>query len=278
MKKKEADIAYKNGKEALRNHEYSEAVDYFEESVQISPDKYAYFFLGEALGKLNKHDKALEAFDKTYELISTDKETEEHVTVLRCKAEESRNLENFAKAREYLDLASKMAERVLKDGKLEDAREDIEAERRQLKNAESQVKTRHLEALFKEGEDMERRKSYREAIEVYTRCLAESQALLLYFHRGRCHQSLQQFVEAISDLKKCEESPDALREDKLLIESYFWLGICFAEVGEFKLALARLKKAFDRIKSTYTCQSLLDDVIINYKMIERRMMVSFAET
>ncbi len=267
--KKEGDISYRKGKEAYVNHAYEEAAEYLEEAARLSPDKFAYFYLGESLGKLKKHDKALEALTQAYNYLPKDKETREHVIVLQCQAIQARLAENFDLARKYNQTAWEVGNRIFKGGDLEGLKAEVETETQDIKRAEAQQATKHIEAMVKSGEEFEKRKAYTEAIEQYEKVLKEKELPSVYVRRGKCLYLAQRFKEAIADFDKFKE----LVKDGTDHEPAYYKSMCLAELEDFEAALKEFHELYDKIKEDRRSQNLLREVVQHYNSIKERMRI-----
>ncbi len=273
MEKKETNHDYNKGKQAYDSQNYEEAVDYFEDAVKATPNKYAYFYLGQALGKLKRHEQAIEALNKTFDMLDKDKEPRDHAVVLQCLAEQHRRLDSFAKAKEEIELAWSICSKAFEGRDLTHWKYELDKDRSDIKDAEAYAETHRFDRYFKQAEEMERRRSYREAIDVYSKCLAERPSLQAYFRRGRCYFFLQQHKEALADHTKCSECPQTgiQQEKDTLTECEFYQGLCCAELGEFKQAATLLRKVAERRTDTRLVSPVQREAARYYSMVVRRM-------
>ena len=277
-KKTERDRSYKKGKEAYETQDYEEAIAYLEEAIRISPDKLACFYFAESLGKLNRPEEAIKWLEKTYEILGSDKETKEHIIVLQSLLTQYKNMGRFDKARECIDRILAMATRmqsILKKNDLDDLKKEIKQEEKDIECRTNFARARHPVDMSKQAEELEKRRSYKEALELYTKCLEEKESPELLFKRARCNYMAQDYANALKDFDLFLKLPKSLsiREENLINESYYYQGLCHLETGALKEALILLRRACEKFKDVRTNKEMFKEVEIQYFMAQERQNV-----
>ncbi len=271
--KKEGQALYKKGIEAFNRNTYKEAVELLEQAAQILADKFSFFYLAETYANLKEHQKAIDMYDKAYAALQKEpKITKEHVLVLQCKAEEERHLGNYQKSIECYDTALDLAQKSMKAEELREIKFDLESGKQQVKKLiVDEERKKYVEAL-KQAQEMEKRKSYREAVELYTKCISLQEAAEGYFQRAQCYKAMGEFKEAIKDYAKCAElkKTSFKLDDNLIVKSLFFMGGCYVELGEFKQAVLIFKKAYEKI---HYGDKYKDEIERAHKLATERMEV-----
>eukprot|EP01022_Parablepharisma_sp_SALTPOND_P006781 TRINITY_DN1273_c0_g1_i1.p1 TRINITY_DN1273_c0_g1~~TRINITY_DN1273_c0_g1_i1.p1 ORF type:complete len:1282 (+),score=171.25 TRINITY_DN1273_c0_g1_i1:4387-8232(+) len=247
--KKEGQNLYKKGKEAFNRNAYKEAAEYLEESAQILNDKFSFFYLGECHASLKQHQKAIECYDKAYGLLDQDKPGNEHTLVLKCKAEAERHLGNYEKSIACYDMALGLAQNYMNTSDLRNFKFEIEDSKQEVKRLMANMEKRKYIEAFKQAEEMEKRKSYKEALELYTKCLTLQETAEVHYQKAQCYRAMGMFAEAIEEYSKCIElKKNSLRsDDSLYVKSLFHQGICYLEMSEFKKAVLMMRKTYDKL-------------------------------
>ena len=271
--KKEAEISYRKGKDAYLHNAYEEAAEYLEEATRLSPDKLSFFYLGESLGRLKKHDKALDALKQAFNCLPKDRETKEHIIVLQCQAIQARMLEKFDLARKHNQAALEVAKRIFKEYDLETVKTEAEEEFQEIKKAELRQATMQVERALKVAEDMEKRKAYTEAVEEYTKIIKERTMSMLYLRRGKCLYFLQRYQDALSDFEEFAKKADYSSTIDVENECSYYKGLCWAETDNFDLSLKEFRRLFDRLHNTKENLRLRGLVVDHHNATRERMDV-----
>jgi len=270
-KKKEGDISYKKGKQAYENHNWEEAAEYLEEAVKLTPDKYSYYYYAQALGKLGKHEKAIETLSQAYNYLPKDKETKEHVVILQVLASEARCSGNFNLSMKYLEQALDIGKRIFTEYNLLTLKSEIDDEKRQIKDDEKKLLAKQADDLLKTADELEKKKAYPEAVEEYSKVLENHhEILIVYLKRGKCYYFMQKYQEAITDFNIYEEK-SVLKPENSITDMQFHRGICYAELEQYDKAFTEWKKLYDRVRLDPKYKKLTTDLIQIYNATKEKV-------
>jgi len=275
--KKEGQSNYKKGMEAYNRNSYKEAVEYLEEAAKLLQDKCSFFYLAEVYGNLKNHEKAILNYDKTYACLDPNNPSKEHILVLKCKGEEERNLGNFEKSMTCYETALSLGQKFMTPIELRDLKYEIEESKQEVKRLAVTLERKKYTETLKQAEEMEKRKSYKEAIELYTKCIGLQENAEGYFNRAQCYRTMGSYPEAIIDYQKCIElRKNAVRsDDNLHIKSLFYQGLCNLEMGKYKESTVLIRKASEKIFYT---DKLKEEIDRWEKVASERMEVFFQES
>lgn len=260
-------LLYEAGKKAYSYDQWNEAIEYFEEASQSISDEFVWFYLGSCYAEINKHQKAIEAYDKSYAHLSKGESINNKITVLLSKVNEHQKLNQFKEAREVIEIAKKVIEKS-HSNESEKIKFDVEKAERTTKRMEEE---KHFTDLDKEAKNLEKKKSYKEAIAHFTLILKEYNEPDIYFRRGKCFQELHCYAEAINDYidsQKHESKANIYKN----IEAMYNQGVCLQEIGRLEEALKKLTEASKEIKY-HQNQELKEKVNTTLKQLENRTNV-----
>ena len=273
VNKKEGESLKNKGTAAYNKNNYREAVEYLEASSIILGDKFSFFYLAESYSNLKQHQKAIEAYDKTYAVLDKDHPGKEHVLVLKCKAEEEQYLGNFEKSIACYDAALGVAQRYMSPVDFRTFEYEISDAKKAVKRSATDLERKKYTEAFKQAEEMEKRKSYKEAIELYAKCISIQGTAEAYFQKGQCYKATGMLKEAIADYEKCIElrkNYGGKSEDNLHVKCLFNEGMCYLQNGDFKQAVSMMRKAYDKV---YFGDKTKEEIERWHKIANERMIV-----
>jgi len=239
--KKEAEIQLEKGMIAFRQNHYREAVDYFEDASCVLENFGMTYSLAQSYTYLKDHQKAIDTYSKLYKMAGEEIDSN-HIIILKLMADEAFALKDTELALKYLDRA--MTESKFLNDKSHGKRlyKQICETKEGMISSKKQPESDPTLEMLKQGKAMEERRSYTEAIDLYTKCLNIKESKIALFRKAECYKALRRFEEAIEMYLKCIKLEDK-SELNQPVECFYSLQICYMEIGDYEKAIKVYKKA-----------------------------------
>jgi len=229
---------FSKGMNAYNDNNYEEAIKHLNKSSELLKDVNSFFYLAQCYSHARRHEEAVDAYKKAYEVIEKEDSKQTHVTILMSKAKEQQILGWFNAAKITYDEVMRVAKKYMKEDDLHILDSDISSKKDKLDELWMKEGKMNINNLFDQAQELERQGLYNSAIELYKKSFLVKETAEGHFRSAECYRVQKKYTEAIESYSRCVQ----LRKDyipygdTLATRALLQKGICYLELSKLKEA------------------------------------------